>query len=307
MDALDDLLRSLHVADAVYGRYTLRGPWGAGFRIPDACSFHFIEGADCWLTIEGETPARLVDGDLVLIREGRRHTLQDELNSPIVEQGERPSVPTHCAASKNGAATSFTCGLIVLGAHPLATAMPPLLRCNFDRNTEIGVMLRSVVSALGSSRGDSLPGQAALSDQLMGVLLVQLVREHLAADCTDDVAAWGVALRDPQIGRALHRIHKQPERQWSMSALASEAGMSRSAFAARFKAMLKEPPMAYLSRWRILRAAQELRRHPQLSVSEVMSRVGYASEATFSRAFKRGIGMPPAAYRATSRFVSGSS
>ena len=109
-------------------------------------------------------------------------------------------------------------------------------------------------------------------------------------------AGWLGALREPRIGGALERIHEAPEKAWSIDELARGVGMSRSAFASRFKALVGETPMQYLARWRMHRAAYYLRTEG-LPLPQVAGRVGYESTATFSKAFKRYIGSAPATYR----------
>ena len=138
-------------------------------------------------------------------------------------------------------------------------------------------------------------GTAALFDRLGGVLFIQVVRSYVES-LPPDQTGWLGALRDPRVGGALELIHEAPAHAWSIGELACEVGMSRSAFAVRFKSLVGESPMQYLTRWRMHRAAHYLRTD-ELGVPDVAERVGYESSATFSKAFKRYIGAAPAAYR----------
>ncbi|MEN8197602.1 MAG: AraC family transcriptional regulator [Pseudomonadota bacterium] len=132
-------------------------------------------------------------------------------------------------------------------------------------------------------------------DRLGGVLFIQVIRSYVES-LPPDQAGWLGALRDPRIGGALELIHEEPAKAWSVGELAGKVGMSRSAFAGRFKMLVGETPMQYLTRWRIHRAAYYL--HTEgLNVSQAAVRVGYESDATFSKAFQRYIGTSPAAYR----------
>ncbi|MDP9179956.1 MAG: helix-turn-helix transcriptional regulator [Gemmatimonadota bacterium] len=131
--------------------------------------------------------------------------------------------------------------------------------------------------------------------RLADILVVQAVRAHLAQN-GGGCKGWLRALVDPQIGQALSLIHQKPEADWTVESLASKVGMSRSAFAARFAQQVEEPPLTYLTRWRMQKASRLLETTPA-GVAEIAKRVGYDAEAAFSKAFKRWIGVAPGAYR----------
>jgi AraC-like DNA-binding protein len=130
---------------------------------------------------------------------------------------------------------------------------------------------------------------------LIDIILVQAARVWVEEQ-PQDQGGWLGALRDPQIGVALGLIHREPQRNWSVSALAREVGMSRSIFAAKFSSLVGDPPLSYLTRWRLWQASKLLV-EGNLSVAETAQRVGYESEAAFSKAFKRHFGQSPLAYR----------
>ncbi len=139
------------------------------------------------------------------------------------------------------------------------------------------------------------PGSETLIARLIDIILVQAVRAWVEEQ-PHDQGAWLGALRDPQIGVAIGLIHREPQRNWSVSALAREVGMSRSIFASKFSSLVGEPPLTYLTRWRLWQASRLLA-EGGLSVGEAALRVGYESEAAFSKAFKRRFGQSPIAYR----------
>jgi transcriptional regulator GlxA family with amidase domain len=141
------------------------------------------------------------------------------------------------------------------------------------------------------------PGFETIVSRLADILVVQAVRANLAQ--SGGCKGWLRALIDPQIGRALSLIHEKPEDDWTVESLASKVGMSRSAFAARFAQLVEEPPLTYLTRWRMQKASRLLETS-HAGVAEVAKRVGYDAEAAFSKAFKRWIGVAPGAYRRTS-------
>src|SRR5262249_3836859 len=138
-------------------------------------------------------------------------------------------------------------------------------------------------------------GSAVVVTRSTGVVFVQAVRVWIAQQA-EGHGGWLGALRDPQIGAALALIHRKPEHDWSVAGLAREVGMSRSPFAARFRALVQAAPLAYLSRWRMHLAASLLR-DDHLTVSAVIERIRYESEAPFSKAFKRRFGIPPRSFR----------
>ena len=155
--------------------------------------------------------------------------------------------------------------------------------------------LASALRFLAAEAGALQPGGEAAITRLADILVIQVIRAWLARDPAAPTGWLGV-LRDERIGRALALIHRDPARAWTVAALASEVAMSRSAFAARFAALVGEPPMRYVARWRMLAAHTRLR-EDGASLGELAERLGYQSEAAFSRAFKRIMGVPPGAAR----------
>jgi len=139
------------------------------------------------------------------------------------------------------------------------------------------------------------PGAATIVSRLADILFVQAIRAHVAARGAD-AKGWLRALSDQQIGKALSLIHERPNAPWSVETLADEVAMSRSAFAARFSELVEEPPLTYLTRWRMQRASKLLRTSDD-TIATVASKVGYDAEAAFSKAFKRWMGSAPGAFR----------
>ena len=131
--------------------------------------------------------------------------------------------------------------------------------------------------------------------RLAELMFVELIRRHLEG-LPPSRTGWLAGLRDPQVGRALAALHAEPGAPWTLEALARAAGLARSSLAERFAGLIGEPPMQYLARWRMQLAASLLS-STQDGVGAIAARVGYASEAAFSRAFKKSAGLPPAAWR----------
>ncbi len=302
MDVLSDILDSVHMSGALLGRAEFSAPWGASTEGISGLMFHIILSGNGFLTLEGEEPTPLATGDLIMMPHGHTHTLQSDPLSPTVKftdlmVGEPLRKPAVMRSGGGGAITSLACGRLVFDRgemHPLLAQLPPLIHIRGGGNSAREWL--EITSRLISDeiRADRM-GTAALFERLGGVLFIQVVRAYVES-LPQDQTGWLGALRDPRIGGALELIHGTPAHAWSIGELAAKIGMSRSSFAGRFKSLVGETPMQYLTRWRMHRAAHYLRTEG-LAVSQVADRVGYESSATFSKAFKRYIGTAPAAYR----------
>ena len=176
----------------------------------------------------------------------------------------------------------------------LFDSLPPVVHVKGDAGTTVR-WLEANLQFVASEMASGEPGFETIVSRLADILVVQAVRAHVA-QTGGGCKGWLRALIDPQIGRALSLIHEKPEDDWTVESLASKVGMSRSAFAARFAQLVEEPPLTYLTRWRMQKASRLLETSPA-GVAEVAKRVGYDAEAAFSKAFKRWIGVAPGAYR----------
>jgi len=155
--------------------------------------------------------------------------------------------------------------------------------------------MHSIVRLMAVEAGERRPGGEAVITRLGDILVVQAIRSWIETDPAARTG-WLGALQDPQIGRAITLIHREPARAWTLASLADAVAMSRSAFAARFTELVGEPAMAYVTRWRMHLALDALKQQGS-TVGELADRLGYRSEAAFARAFKRVIGTPPGAIR----------
>jgi AraC-like DNA-binding protein len=178
--------------------------------------------------------------------------------------------------------------------NPLLAVLPPLIHVPSGRE-QLDEWLEPTLKMMAYEARHPRPGSETLIARLIDIILVQAVRLWVE-DQPHNQGGWLGALRDPQIGPALGLIHREPQKGWSVSSLAREVAMSRSIFSAKFSSLVGEPPLTYLTRWRLWQASKLLA-DGNLSVSETALRVGYESEAAFSRAFKRHFGHSPVAYR----------
>jgi AraC-like DNA-binding protein len=183
-------------------------------------------------------------------------------------------------------------------AHPLLRDLPEVLHlpARLGHHAE----LRAAVDLLGAELQRPRLGADALIAALLDLLLLYLLRSWFDEQPASGTATgWAAALRDPAIGAAIHAIHRDPARPWTVESLGAHVGLSRAAFARRFTTLVGQPPLAYLTWWRMTSAARLLV-DSDAPLAAVAARVGYTSEFAFATAFKRHVGTPPGTYRRAS-------
>jgi len=317
MDALSDVLRSVRLEGAVYLNAEFTAPWC----IRGECSvssvrerlagaehvvfFHFLTEGDCKVRLAGGGKALdVAAGDLILISQDDKHLLGSDLHLAPMEADSL--VDTDAAADGDfvqlrhgggGAATRFVCGYIACSrsvCRPLLEALPRVLRIPIG-DGPASALLRELLRVGVRESSASRPGAGSMLAKLSELMFVEAMRRY-AETLPPEGKGWLAGVRDAQIGRALALMHGEPGRAWTVDELAREVALSRSALAERFAALVGEPPMQYLTRWRLALAAQTLRSGGD-AIARVAEQSGYESEAAFNRAFKREFGMPPAAWR----------
>lgn len=306
MDVLTDVLETLRARAACYGRVHASAPWGLSVAGSVDAAFHFVIAGSCYLVVEGEEPIRLSGGDLVALPHGSAHALVDEvgtqprrLDELLCKRESRGAA--NLRVGGDGVNATLVCGRIVLedrANHPLLSALPKVITLR-DEASRVIDWLEPTLSFLAAEAASTRPGAQTVVSRLADILFIQIVRGHLASVSSDE-SGWLSSLQDPQIGSALGAIHRNPERAWTVQSLAESVAMSRSAFASRFARLVGEPPLHYLTRWR-MQKARSLLREGRATLAEVAQNVGYDSEAAFSKAFKRAVGRAPGAYRRASR------
>jgi AraC-like DNA-binding protein len=302
-DVLTTVMDAVRLRSRVFCRSELKAPWGMALKRSDYAHFHVIERGGAWLRIEGHEPVALAGGDLVVVPHGTGHTLTDSLATkarPLAEMAGRRASESGCVVMRGGgegAETQLVCGSFRFerrDAHPLLELLPPLIHLR-PVETPAAEWLEATLRFLAWETRESKPGTETIVSRLTDVLFVQVLRAWVET-APEGRGGWLGALRDRQIGTALAHVHRSPERDWTNASLAEAVGMSRSRFAARFTTLVGEPPLTYLSRWR-LETAAGLLQDGALGLAEIAARVGYESEAAFSKAFRRRFGAPPGAYR----------
>jgi AraC-like DNA-binding protein len=310
-DVLADILQSLHLQSTLYCRAHMGAPWGFRVAHREVASFHIVTGGTCWLTVEGtDKPVLLTEGDLVILLHGHAHTMTDHPETPVTrleDLAPGPSVEKEgiFASGGQGAATTLVCGSLQLEdytTNPLFSILPPLLHLQ-SQHGQSPSWLGAIVQLVKAEASANQLAAETVIRRFSELLFIQAVRTYLST-VGGGKSGWFNALKDPQIGQALALVQSQPDDPWTVEALAGRVGLSRSAFSAKFKQLVGEPPMHYLTRVRLIKAAHLLRTRPATLVEVALS-IGYDSEVAFSKAFKRYFGIAPGAYRQGKRSPGG--
>ncbi len=313
MDALSDVLRTVRLTGAIFFDIHASEPWVAetpqgetivGAMFPGSehlICYHVITQGNCWAVVSGEPPIRLAAGDIIVLPHGDTHVLSSTpgmRRPPDLAMYRAPRdgrLPVSLSmGGPEGNSAHFICGFLGWDARPYNPLLAALPRVILINNHTGGALEEYVQFALAESKGPRMGAQAVLSrlSELMFVDVVRRYLETLPADRTD----WLAGLRDPFVGRALAAFHRNPSRAWTLESLARTVGLSRSALTERFSQFVGHPPMQYLASWRMQLAANYLLSGME-SVAAIGGRVGYESEAAFSRVFKKAVGMPPSQWR----------
>jgi AraC-like DNA-binding protein len=302
-DPLGEALHVLRMDGGFYCRSELSAPWGLTLHpMPGFLWFHVVTRGRVLLEVDGAEDVWLHPGDVALVPHGDGHRLRSEPGVPapgVLEldrehPSERYEVLRH---GGGGSPTVLVCGAVRFD-HPAARSLvgilPPTIHIEAS-DTPRATWMQSVFGLIAAEAREFRPGGEAVITRLSDVLVIQAIRAWIEASPSARTG-WLGALHDPQIGRALTLIHRDPARAWTVATLATELAMSRSAFAARFTELVGEPVMHYVTRWR-MHVAQHALETEGATVAQLADRLGYRSEAAFARAFKRVVGMPPGAVR----------
>jgi AraC-like DNA-binding protein len=329
-DILSDVLRSVRLRSAVFYFVSGEGDWVAEAPasreiadavMPDAehvIEYHVVTAGQCWAAITGEQPRKLNHGDVILLPQGDAHVVSSSPGmraNPGVDkyfEMERNQRPFRVHYSNGAApvsvdrdgdrssefrtpahATTLVCGFIGIDArpfNPLLATLPRLLHLQ-----GAGGRSEQFAQLAAEESAHKRPGSEALLERLSEMMFVDAIRRHVE-QLPEQSTGWLAGLKDRFVGRALALLHERPSVQWTVEELSKQVGLSRSAFHDRFVELIGQPPMQYLTQWR-MQAASRLLRETRASVASVALDVGYDSEAAFARAFKRAAGVPPAAWR----------
>jgi AraC-like DNA-binding protein len=320
MDALSEVLGAVRLTGAVFLELEMRAQWSiltaparkiADALMPEAdhvIPFHLVTEGKCYGRLVDGDPVELSAGDLILFPAGDRHVLAAQTASalrlePVELTGEaldkllKRGEVSEFKKSGAGDATRIVCGYLACDkrlAEPLLLSLPRLLKVSL-RDGGTADWVRSSIQFSVAESVSARPGSAAVLARLSEVLFAEAIR-HYMDELPPEQPGWLAGLRDRHVGRALALLHEDPAHAWTVDELATKVGLSRSALGERFNDLIGVPPMQYLTRWRTSLAARLLR-ESRFSILRVATDVGYESEAAFNRAFKRELGLPPAAWR----------
>jgi len=309
-DPLGEALHFLRMSGSYYARCEFSAPWALELpAFPGTLMFHVVTSGSCTMVVPGAEPRALRPGGLALVPHGQGHRLESEAIAPGIGLFEVPREEVSdryelLRIDGGGDPVTLICGVVRFD-HPagryLMGILPRLIVLDSDTPLQ-QEWLQSTVRLMAHEARTLLPGGETVITRLADVLVIQAIRSWLEGD-PEARAGWLGAMRDPQIGRAINHIHRSPGQEWTVARLAHEVAMSRSAFSARFTNLVGEPPMQYVARWRML-VARSMLAEGTAALAEIADKLGYRSEAAFSRAFKRETGMSPGVARATARASS---
>lgn len=314
MDVLSEVLKVVRLDGAVFYNAEFSSPWSVRSPPSRVLASYLAPGAGhviiYHLLTEGRGYARLEDGervpleagDIVIFPHGDAHIMDNGARVKTVDLGKELEriVSQGLKVARmggGGEVTRYVCGYMACEprlAQVLLGGLPPLFKVNI-RNDAAGRWLENSIRFSVVEADAARAGSEAVLAKLSEALFVETLRRYIAL-LPEQQTGWLAGARDPEVSKALAMMHRYPSRPWTIADLAREAGTSRSVLAERFRHYLGEPPMSYLTRWRLQLAAQLLA-SSSYSVAQIASQVGYESEPAFNRAFKREFSLPPARFR----------
>lgn len=295
-DPLSDVLSLLNPRGYMSGGIDAGGEWAIGFEKDAIFRCFAIVSGRCWLSMEGVDDAVLQEGDFVVLPHGHAFRLASDLTVAPVDIMTVISGPLNGSVLcwQGGGACLALSALFTfesLGADLLLEELPPLVHIRKDADRAV---MRWYLERMMQVIREPQPGGVLLGEHLAQMMLIEVLRLHMAEKTTRGVG-WLPALTDKQMSAAITAIHEDPGYRWTLQALAARVGMSRSAFALRFKEKVGSSAMEYLTRWRMRSAGHRLVNSDE-SVSSIALSLGYASESAFGFAFKREMGCSPRQY-----------
>ena len=304
-DPLTSALELVRMRTAIFCRGDVRAPWAITMPTKRGVTFHIALDAPFWILRDGAADVRVETGDFVVFPGTTPHTIADApATKPVRLQSVMPfDVPTlgtrTFSCDGGGAASTILTGVFRFDQRDqrLLAALPGMLHIRAAQ-TSGNAWLPLILECLASEAGDDGPGKQMILSRLGDIMFIHAVRAALATHAV--APGWFAALRDEQMSAVVGLMHRHPEQQWTVDALASAGAMSRATFARRFRDVVGRPPLEYLTGYRMDNAARCLR-EGSLTLREIAGRYGYQSEMALAKAFKRSFGVSPTGYRRSVR------
>jgi AraC-like DNA-binding protein len=313
MDAFSEILSGVKLSGAVFFSAEFSAPWGSNSGGPTNVNavapgashvvfYHLLVDGSAHVEMPGYS-LDLQAGDIVVFPNSDPHFISSgkglrgrSFPDYGIDRKVKARDLSPLCAGGGGDVTRFVCGYMSCDPHlsrPILSGLPPVFKVNI-RSDRSGHWLENSIMHLMEEAASGRVGSEAMLAKLSEVLFVDTLRRYVAA--LPEQTGWLTGARDPIVGKSLGLMHSRVAHPWTIADLADEVGISRSALVERFTRYLAEPPMTYLTRWRLQLAARSLERTSR-GVADVAADVGYESEAAFNRAFKREFGQPPGRYR----------
>jgi len=316
-DALSDLLRTVRLTGATFFSVAATDPWVVEQPTPQMIlpkilpgaehliSYHVVTEGRCFANIVGEAPIPLAAGEVIVITRGDPHVMSSRPGmraSPVTPEAialaTAGPLPFFFKYGADGPASArLICGFLACDArpfNPLLESLPPVMTARDSDEGSAGLLGQFSGLALMESSQRRAGGESVLA-KLSELMFIEVIRRYLQA-MPPERAGWLAGLRDPFVGKALSLMHGQPAHDWTIWELGKQVGLSRSVLAERFADLVGMPPMQYLAKWR-MQVAASLLIGASANIASIAEQTGYESEAAFSRAFKKLVGMPPSAWR----------
>jgi AraC-like DNA-binding protein len=315
MDAFSEILSGVKLNGAVFFSAEFSAPWGftspasnqmeatRGLGPAHVLLYHLLIDGGAVVELTDGQSIRLDPGDVVIFPHGDPHHMSSgpDASRPFPNYGITAKIKAHdlspLHAGGGGDTSRFVCGYMACDPYlsrPILNGLPPVFKVNI-RTDRSGHWLENSIMHLLEEAASGRVGSEAMLAKLSEALFVDTLRRYVAG-LPDQQIGWLAGARDPIVGKSLGLLHGRIAHPWTIADLADEVGISRSALVERFTRYLAEPPMTYLTRWRLQLAARSLEKTSR-GVAEIAAGVGYESEAAFNRAFKREFGLPPGRYR----------
>jgi AraC-like DNA-binding protein len=316
-DALSDLLRTVRLTGATFFNVAATEPWVVEQPPPEfilpkilpgaerLIAYHVVTQGECFVTVIGEQAIALKAGEVVVVTRGDPHVMSSRpgmrarpVTREEIDAATAGSLPFFVKYGGEGAPSArLVCGFFAWDSrpfNPLMESLPTVLKAGASRDNPDSWLAQFMRVAVMESEGRRAGSESVLA-KLSELMFIEVVRQYLET-MPPEQAGWLAALRDPFVGKALSLLHAMPAHDWTIGELGGRIGLSRSVLAERFTDLLGIPPMQYLAKWRMQVAARILSEAGS-NIATIAEEIGYESEAAFSRAFKRAVGMAPSAWR----------